>query len=206
MRRPGSAAQRDGRSSRRRRDGRSPHRDPMRRPASRSGSTASFPARRRQNRKHPSQTLRLRRPRGPMSRRPREPRPQSEARRMRSELPDLSTAVPRPLRNRPAPERPGGEPVSSARTNRMQVRATHRRSGACQHADPPRRPVERAQGVAGAVRGAVLRLDDRGRVPVPGSGRHGCVGEAQQQCRGPAEQHVATANWCPAARSSAVRR
>jgi len=41
---------------------------------------------------------------------------------MRSELPDLSTAVPRPLRNKPAPERPGGEPMSSARTNRMQVR------------------------------------------------------------------------------------
>ena len=41
---------------------------------------------------------------------------------MRSELPDLSTAVPRPPRNKPAPERPGGDPVSSARTNRMQVR------------------------------------------------------------------------------------
>ena len=41
---------------------------------------------------------------------------------MRSELPDLSTAVPRPPRNKPAPERPGGDPVSLARTNRMQVR------------------------------------------------------------------------------------
>jgi hypothetical protein len=41
---------------------------------------------------------------------------------LRSELPDLSTAVPRPPRNKLAPERPGGEPMSSARTNRMQVR------------------------------------------------------------------------------------
>jgi hypothetical protein len=41
---------------------------------------------------------------------------------LRSELPDLSTAVPRPSRPGPATERPGGEPVPSARPNRMQVR------------------------------------------------------------------------------------
>ena len=41
---------------------------------------------------------------------------------LRSELPDLSTAVPRPSRPNPVIERPGGEPVPPTRPNRMQVR------------------------------------------------------------------------------------
>jgi hypothetical protein len=50
--------------------------------------------------------------------------PEPDAPPPRSELPDLSTAVPRPSRPKPAAERPGGEAASPARKNRMQVRST----------------------------------------------------------------------------------
>ena len=81
-------------------------------------------------------------------------------------------------------------------------------AGAGEHADPPDRSVERAEGLAGAVGRAVLRVDDRRRVPVPGARRHGRVEQAQQQRGRPAHQRErqAAASWCPAERSSAARR
>ena len=81
-------------------------------------------------------------------------------------------------------------------------------SGAGQHADPAGRPVERAEGVAGAVGRTVLRVDDRRGVPVSGARRHGCVEQAEQQRRRPAHQRQrqTAASWCPAAPSSAAPR
>ena len=57
---------------------------------------------------------------------------------------------------------PTGAATASPRPRPGASRAAHG-PGAGQHADPPDRPVERAEGVAGAVGGAVLRLDDRRR-------------------------------------------
>ena len=105
-----------------------------------------------------------------------------------SELPDLSGAIrsPRSARLRPnAPQPPARACVPQPSTGSQPAA---RGPGTGQHADPPDRPVERAQGFAGAVGGAVLRVDDRRRVPVSGARRHGCVEQAEQQRRRPAHQ------------------
>ena len=108
-----------------------------------------------------------------------------------SELPDLSGPIPRPPQQRkPAPERTDAGTGRAGRTPPAASRWApgQQRPGAGQHADPPDRPVERAEGVAGVVGRAVLRVDDRGRVPVPRARRHGRVEQAQQQRRRPAHQ------------------
>ncbi len=107
-----------------------------------------------------------------------------------SELPDLSGPIPRGGQRKSVIDRSGrpDDRAGPAGTPHPGVVA-HARPAAGQHADPPGRPVEHPEGVAGAVGRVVLRLDDRRRVPVSGARRHGRVEQAEQQRRRPTEQH-----------------
>ena len=134
----------------------------------------------------------------------------------RRRTPASCRTCPAPVPARRSATKPGGErsdhrnrrPRPHRLVARRQVGRGAARPGAGQHADPAVRPVERAEGLAGAVGGTVLRVDDRRRIPLPRARRHGRVEQAQQQRRRPADQRERQRrrSWCPAAPSSAARR
>ena len=160
-----------------------PRRGRRARPAvSRPGRTGSSPAPRRRAPARPRHRRRIRAT--PTPRRRRGDGPPAEA--YASELPDLSGPMPRAPQRKPRPTarrrrrargiRPLGRQPEPRRPRKPGpgVAATAR-PGAGQHADPPDRSVEHAEGVPAALGGVVLRLDDRGGVPVPRARRHGRV-------------------------------
>ena len=68
-----------------------------------------------------------------------------------SELPDLSGPPPRRHNAQAGRRSRRADPTTAPATGPRPGVAAHTRPGARQHADPPDRPVERAEGVAGAV-------------------------------------------------------